>query len=119
MYVGFLNESVFWNLQTFQWSCAIETGLDFLKMGMTVMKMHYPKRKPRIITYRKYKNFCNEIFLTSLQHEVDKPRTFLCENGLDATSKICTYVIETTRLVKKDVYEQITNLLLTLKSYKR
>ena len=94
MYVGFLNESVFWNLQTFQWSCAIETGLDFLKMGKTVMKMHYPKRKPRIITYRKYKNFCNEIFLTSLQHEVDKPRTFLCENGLDATSKICTYVIE-------------------------
>ena len=35
-------------------------------------KMHFPKRKPRIIKYRKHKHFCNETFLTSLQHEVDK-----------------------------------------------
>ena len=54
----------------------------------------FPKRKPRIITYRKYKNFCNEKFLTSLQYEVDQQRAFLNENGLDDFSKIFTGVLE-------------------------
>ena len=32
---------------SFQWSCAIGTGLsDFPKMVLTVMKMHFPKKKP-------------------------------------------------------------------------
>ena len=70
---------------------------------MTMMKMHLHKRKPGIITYRKYKNLRNEIFLTSLQHEVDKQRAFLCENGLDATSQICTEVIESHAPHKKDI----------------
>ena len=44
---------------SFWQSCAIETGLsEFHKMVPTVMKMHFPKWKPRIITYRKY-NFRN------------------------------------------------------------
>ena len=62
------------------------------------------KRKPRIILSRKYKNFCNEIFLTSLQYEVGKPRENLYENRLDALSKICTDVCpKNTRLVKTDI----------------
>ena len=63
-------------------------------MVLTVMKMHSCKRKPRTITYQKYKNFHNETFLTFLMPEVDKQRTFLYENGLDAFSKICTDVQE-------------------------
>ena len=71
--------------------CALEARLsDLHKILLNVMKTH--KRKPRIILSRKYKNFCNEIFLTSLQNEVGKPRENLYENGLDGLSKICTDV---------------------------
>ena len=77
--------------------------------------MYFPKRKPRIITYRKYKNVCSEILLTSLQCELDKCERFYCENGLDAFSKICIDLLEKHAARKKDVCEQITNLLLTLK----
>ena len=41
------------------------------------MKMRIPKRKPRIITYQKYKHFRNELFFTYLHHEVEKQRAFL------------------------------------------
>ena len=73
----------------FQRLCALEARLsDLHKILLTVMKTH--KKKPRIILFREYKNFLNEIW--SLQHEVGKPRENLYENGLDALSKICTDV---------------------------
>ena len=105
---------------SFQRSYAIETDwtIWILQNGTDCDEMHSPKRKPRIITYRKYKNFCNETFMTTLQHEVDKQRAFLYENGLDAFWKICTDVLEKHKLRKKHVCEQITNLSLTLKSRK-
>ena len=40
------------------------------------MKIYFRKRKPRIITYQKYKNFRYETSLTSLQYEVDKKKRF-------------------------------------------
>ena len=50
----------------------IETGLsDFHKMIVAVMKMHFPKMKPQIASYRKYKDFQNETFLNSLRHELN------------------------------------------------
>ena len=49
----------------------IETGLsDFHKMIVAVMKMHFPKMKPQVVSYRKYKDFHNETFLHSLKHEL-------------------------------------------------
>ena len=63
---------------------------DFHKMVLIVMKMHFPKMNPRIITYQKHKNFRNETFLTSLQHKVDKQRAFHYKNGLEAFSKVCS-----------------------------
>ena len=102
---------------SFQQSYAIETDwtIWILQNGTDCDEMHSPKRKPRIITYRKYKNFWNETFLTSLQHEVYKQRAFLYESGLDAFSKICTDELEKHKLRKKHVCEQTTNLSLTLK----
>ena len=88
-------------------------------MPLAVMKMRIPKRKPRIITYQKYKHFRNELFFTYLHHEVEKQRAFLYENGLDAFLKICSDVLKNTCLVKKNICERITNLSLTLKSRKR
>ena len=47
----------------------IETGLSgFHKMIAAVMKMHFPKMKPRVVSFRKYKDFHNETFLDSLKH---------------------------------------------------
>ena len=79
----------------FQRSRATETGLShFHKMVLTFMKMHFPKKNSRIITYRNDKKFRNETFLTSLQHKVDKQRAFHYINGLDAFSKVFTDVSE-------------------------
>ena len=50
-------------------------------MALTVIKMHFPKRKPFIITHRKYENFRNDTFLTFLQYEAEKKKVLLHENG--------------------------------------
>ena len=76
---------------SFQNSCVIETGLsDFDKMTVTVTKTSYEKLKPRIISYRDYKNFCNDIFQKIL---LDK---FAAENinancsGFEKFLQICS-----------------------------
>ena len=54
----------------------IETGLsDFHKMTITVMKIFYTKQKPKIIKYRKFKNFSNDAFVNDLLQSLAK-----CEN---------------------------------------
>ena len=58
---------------SFQNSCVVETGLsDFHKMVVTVMKTSYRKSQPKIIHYRNYKNFSNDIFRDSLQKSSHK-----------------------------------------------
>ena len=50
----------------------IETGLsDFHKMIVAVMKMHFPKIKPQVVSCRKYKDFHNQTFLGSLRYELN------------------------------------------------
>ena len=47
--------------RSFQNSCAIETGLsDFHKMIVTILKIYFQKKEPKIIQYRDYKNFSEE-----------------------------------------------------------
>ena len=73
----------------------VETGLlDFQKMVVAVMKMHFPKMKPQVVSYRKYKDFHNETFLDSLKHELNVQGQFLNEKGLDAFSTICTEIFD-------------------------
>ena len=44
----------------------VETGLsDFHKTVVTIMKTSFCNLKPKIINYRKYKNFSNDIFIFS------------------------------------------------------
>ena len=66
----------------FQHSMAIETGLsDFHKMTVTVMKSQYQKQKPKIISYRKYKNFSNELFREELLKKIeDNPEDMSLDN---------------------------------------
>ena len=57
----------------FQNTVTLETGLsDFHKMTLTVMKYYFKKQEPKIVNYRDYKTFSNDIFqqevLSELQH---------------------------------------------------
>ena len=38
------------------------------------MKMHFPKMKPRVIRYRKYKTFDNDAFVNTLRKELTKQK---------------------------------------------
>ena len=48
------------------------------------MKMHFPKMKPQVVSYRKYKGFHNETFLDPLRHEFNVQGQFPNEKELDA-----------------------------------
>ena len=51
----------------FQTTCVIETGLsNFHLVTLTVMRKIFKKLKARVITYRSYKHFSNEVFRESL-----------------------------------------------------
>ena len=50
---------------------------DFHKMTIAVMKMHFPKMKPQVVSYRKYKEFHDETFLNSIRYELNVQEQFL------------------------------------------
>ena len=59
--------------RSFQNTLNLETGIsDFHKMVITVMKVFYKKQKPKIIQYRSYKNFDNQVFQRELNSELLK-----------------------------------------------
>ena len=75
----------------FRRSRVIETGLtDFHKMTITVLKMQFRKLELRVVSYRNYKNFSNNIFLKSLNNELSKYSFSPDENGFDHFCQICT-----------------------------
>ena len=52
---------------------ALEIGLpDFHKMILTVLKVFYKKQKLSIITYRRYKNFSNEVLMADVQNRISQ-----------------------------------------------
>ena len=56
--------------QSFRNTITTETGIsDFHKMVITILKVFYKKQKPRIIQYRGYKNFANQLFQRELNSE--------------------------------------------------
>ena len=58
--------------RSFQNSMVVETGLsDFHKMTVTVLKMFFQKIKPKVIYYRDYKNYSNEVFREKIVHYLD------------------------------------------------
>ena len=64
-------------LENFQTTCVIETGLsDFHLMTLTVMRKSFKKLKPRVIDYRSYKHFSNEVFRESLLEKLSQ-QTFV------------------------------------------
>ena len=58
---------------SFQNSCVLETGLsDFHKMTITIMKASFQRLQPRIINYRDYRRFQNDVFRAELLSELLK-----------------------------------------------
>ena len=75
----------------------LETGLsDFLKIIVTVMKTTYEKLKLRIISYRDYKNFCNETFRQILLEKLAAN----C-NGFEIFLQICINTLDIFAPCKK------------------
>ena len=60
-----------YKIQFFQNAVAAETGIsDFHKMVVTVLKVFYKKQKPKIIQYRNYDDFINDLFREELNNEL-------------------------------------------------
>ena len=54
--------------RSFQSTCVIETGLsDFHRMTVSVLKTHFCKLAPKVVTYRDFKKFENERFMDFLK----------------------------------------------------
>ena len=61
----------------FQNTSVIETGLsDCHKLTMTTMKSNFEKQEPKVIHFRNYKKFNNDIFCSELKYR-------LCQRGLE------------------------------------
>ena len=83
-------------------------------MIVAVMKMHFLKMKPQVVSYRKYKDFHNETFLDSLRHEINVQEQFLNEKGLDTFSNYCTEIFDKHALKKSDIYDLTITINLSL-----
>ena len=84
-------------------------------MVVAVMKMHFPKMKPKVVSYQKCKDFRNETFLDSLRHELNVQGQFLNEKGLDAFSIICPEIFDKHAPKKRDIYDLTITLSLMMK----
>ena len=89
----------------FQNTNVIETGLsDFHKMVVTIMKTSFRKLKPKIINYRKYKHFSNDIFRDSLLEELSQVRINNDDDGFNNFLRICRNTLDRFAPRKKKVH---------------
>ena len=85
-------------LKSFQESYVIEIGLsDFHKMSLTVMKVFYSKQKLKIIQYRKYKDFSNEVFM----HEFESALSRFSQISFGTFKSIVDNILQKHTPIKK------------------
>ena len=81
--------------KSFQSTCATETGLsDFHRMTLSVLKMHFRKLPPKVITYRNFSKYDNANFINSLNdvlNEHENQEHLL--NDPDCFYKVCAEVL--------------------------
>ena len=89
---------------SFQNSCVIETGLsDFHKMIVTVMKTSYWKIEPRVINYRDYKSFSDNVFTVSLLENLKGKLSRKSDQSFTNFINTCNTVLD-KQLPKKTRY---------------
>ena len=68
-------------------------GLSYFhKMVVTIMETNFRKLKPKIINYRKYKNFSNDIFRDSLLEELSQVNNE--DDGFNNFLRICRNTLD-------------------------
>ena len=93
--------------RSFQNTNIFETGLsDFHEMTVSVLKSHFPKQKPNIVSYRSYKRFRNNSFRTELDNELLKYD--LCNTGYQHFLKIFLDILNKHAPIKRSISEQIS-----------
>ena len=89
---------------SFQNSCVIETGLsNFHMMTVTVMKTTYEKLKQRIVNYRDYKNFCNDIFRQIFFEKLSTENINTNCSGFEKFLQICIDTLNISAPCKKKI----------------
>ena len=75
--------------KSFQNSSVVETGLsDFHRMIVTVMKTSFQRLPPKIMHYRDYSNYDNNMFCVSLFNELSKLKI----EAIDLNKFITAYI---------------------------
>ena len=93
-------------LQCFHNTFAVKTGIsDFHKMVLTVLKVFYKKQKPKIIKYRKYNNFNNDMFREDLNNEL--LNVHLNNAELSEFTETFMFLFDKHASKNKKIYEQI------------
>ena len=78
---------------SFQTTCVIETGLsDFHLITLTVMRKSFKKLKARVINYRPYKLFSNEVFREDLLEKLSQQTFNKNDYGFE---KFCNITLKT------------------------
>ena len=86
---------------SFQNSCVFETGLsDFHKMAVTIMKASSERLQPKIINYRDYKRFQNNVFREELLSEL--PNVNIDEKCFSNFLDICKEILNHHAPCKKN-----------------
>ena len=68
--------------KSFQSTCVIETGLsNFHRMTVSVLKMHFRKLPPKIISYRDFSNYHNANFINSLTKVLFERQAIFCKRS--------------------------------------
>ena len=73
------------------------------------MKVFYKKQKPKLIQYRSYKNFDNQVFQRGLNSELLK--LDLNNSDISEFTEIFLSMLDKRAPKKKSLYEQITLIL--------
>ena len=91
-----------------------ETGLsDFHKLVVTVLKSTFPKSPSKIITYRSYKDFSNDLLRDDFKNYLLSKQNMTLEfTSLTRFARICIETRNKHKLIKKNIIAKTTQILL-------
>ena len=91
-----------------------ETGLsDFHKLVVTVLKSTFPKSPSKIITYRSYKDFSNDLLRDNFKNFLlSKQNVTLEITSLTIFSRICIETRNKHAAIKENIIAETTQILL-------
>ena len=99
--------------RSFQSTCVIETGLSGShRMTISVLKMHFHKLPPKVISDRDFKNFGNERFMNSLQSALHNQNGDYVKNP-DLFFNICHEILNRHEPRKKNYIHRNNTLFMT------